>query len=85
MNLRDVIIGSSIIGMFSYTISAIVFLFSLKGDSNFTTIVKNAFTTFQTMPFIFGLIVFLVFFSHYSLVDILPSTWELNEKWEKKG
>lgn len=83
MNFRDVFIGSVVVGMFSYIISAVILLLVLKGDSNLINIVKDALTTFQIIPLTIGLTIFLVFFSHYSSVDVPPSIWEFYEKWDK--
>lgn len=84
MNFRDAFIGSAIVGIFSYILSAVLVPFLLRGDSNFNT-VGNTLTTFPIIPVTIGLGMFSVYFSYYSLVDILPSTWELSEKWDKPG
>jgi hypothetical protein len=83
MNFRDVFVGSAIVGVFSYIVSAVLIPFVLQGDSNSNTVVKNTSTTFSIIPVAIGLVMFLVFFSYYSLVDISPSTWELSDKWDK--
>jgi hypothetical protein len=83
MDFRDAFIGSAIVGIFSYIISAVILLLILKGGSNFIIIVKDAFTTYQITPLAIGLATFLVFFSHYSLVDIPPSIWDFYEKWDE--
>ena len=82
MNFRDAFIGSAIVGIFSYILSAVLVPFLLQGDSNFNT-VGNTLTTFPIIPVTIGLGMFSVYFSYYSLVDILPSTWEFSEKWDK--
>ena len=69
MDFRDAFIGSAIVGIFSYIISAVILLLLLKGDSNFIIIVKDAFTTYQITSLAIGLAMFLVFFHHYSLVN----------------
>lgn len=83
MDLRDAFIGSAIVGMFSYVISDLILLLLLKGGSNFIDIVKELFTTYQIAPLAIGLAIFLVFFSHYSLVNIPPSIWDFYEKWDE--
>jgi hypothetical protein len=83
MKFREVLIGSSIVGLVSYIVSAVILPLLLKGDSDFNTIVKIAITTYQIIPVTIGLVIFLVYFSYYSLVDITPSTWGFSEKWDK--
>jgi hypothetical protein len=83
MNSRDVFIGSAIVGIFLYIISAVLIPFLLQGDSNFNTVIKNTIQTFPIIPVTIGLVTFLVYFSYYSLVEIPHPTWELSEKWVK--
>lgn len=78
MNFRDAFIGSTIVGIFSCFVSAIVLPLLLKGNYNF-----KAFPILQIIPAAIGLITFIVFFSRYSLVDITPNTWEFSEKWDE--
>lgn len=83
MNSRDVFIGSAIVGIFSYILSAVLIPFLLQGDNNFNNVVKNTVKTFPIIPVTIGLVIFLVYFSYYSLVDIPLSTWEFSEKCGK--
>ncbi|MDQ1252684.1 MAG: hypothetical protein QG646_1816 [Euryarchaeota archaeon] len=85
MNFRDVFIGSAIVGLFSYIISAVLMPYILQGDSNLNTLVKNPIPTFPIIPVTIGLVTFLVFFIHYSSVEIQPSTWELWDLWDKSA
>lgn len=85
MNFRDVFIGSFIIGFFSYIISSVLIPYLQLGDTNFNTLFKNPIPTFPIIPATIGLVTFLVFFSHYSSVDIQPSTWELWDLWGKSA
>ena len=78
MNFRDVFIGSFIVGIFSSFASAVILPLMLTGNENF-----KALSTFQIIPVALGLITFLMFFIHYSLVDITPHTWEFSEKWDE--
>lgn len=85
MNFRDVFIGSTIVGLFSYIISAVIIPYLLQGDNDFNIFVKNPIPIFPIIPVTIGLVTFLVFFSHYSSVDIQPSTWELWDLWGKSA
>lgn len=83
MKFRDVLIGSAIAGMFSYIVSAVLITFLLDRSSYSSNIVRNIIIPFPVIPVTIGLVIFLIYFSYYSLVDITPSTWEFSEKWDK--